>query len=97
MHTAYFSCVLLFIQSIIMQYIMSSSYICHHYIDFFYMFLCVFLQYGVQVTKFDRRGYKPRPRQLLLTSNSAVIVEDGKLKQRIDYNKLQCKQTSDGW
>lgn len=41
------------------------------------------------VTKYDRKGYKPRSRQLLLTSNSAVIVEEGKLKQRIDYGALK--------
>lgn len=41
------------------------------------------------VTKYDRKGYKARPRQLLLTSNSAVIVEEAKLKQRIDYGALK--------
>lgn len=46
-------------------------------------------QYAVPVTKYDRKGYKPRSRQLLLTSNSAVIVEEGKLKQRIDYGALK--------
>lgn len=47
------------------------------------------LQYAVPVTKYDRKGYKPRPRQLLLLSNSAVIVEESKLKQRIDYKTLK--------
>ncbi|XP_070986568.1 unconventional myosin-Ic-like [Oncorhynchus clarkii lewisi] len=46
-------------------------------------------QYAVPVTKYDRKGYKARPRQLLLTSNSAVIVEEAKLKQRIDYAALK--------
>ena len=41
------------------------------------------------MTKYDRKGYKARPRQLLLTSNSAVIVEEAKLKQRIDYAALK--------
>uniref|UniRef100_A0A4W5Q132 Unconventional myosin-Ic n=1 Tax=Hucho hucho TaxID=62062 RepID=A0A4W5Q132_9TELE len=45
--------------------------------------------YAVPVTKYDRKGYKARPRQLLLTSNSAVIVEEAKLKQRIDYAALK--------
>uniref|UniRef100_A0AAX7VS13 Myosin Ic, paralog b n=1 Tax=Astatotilapia calliptera TaxID=8154 RepID=A0AAX7VS13_ASTCA len=45
--------------------------------------------YKLPVTKYDRRGYKPRPRQLLLTANSAVIAEEGKLKQRIDYGALK--------
>uniref|UniRef100_A0A4W5PCI2 Unconventional myosin-Ic n=1 Tax=Hucho hucho TaxID=62062 RepID=A0A4W5PCI2_9TELE len=46
-------------------------------------------QYAVPVTKYDRKGYKARPRQLLLTSNCAVIVEEAKLKQRIDYATLK--------
>lgn len=41
------------------------------------------------VTKYDRKGYKARTRQLLLTANSAIIVEEGKLKQRIDYGALK--------
>lgn len=40
------------------------------------------------VVKYDRKGYKPRPRQLLLTPNAVVIVEDAKVKQRIDYANL---------
>uniref|UniRef100_A0A8C9X926 Myosin Ic, paralog b n=1 Tax=Sander lucioperca TaxID=283035 RepID=A0A8C9X926_SANLU len=43
----------------------------------------------VPVTKYDRKGYKARPRQLLLTANSAVIIEETKLKQRIDYGALK--------
>uniref|UniRef100_A0A4W5JGK6 Myosin Ic, paralog a n=1 Tax=Hucho hucho TaxID=62062 RepID=A0A4W5JGK6_9TELE len=45
--------------------------------------------YGVAVTKYDRRGYKARPRQLLLTSSFAVLVAEAKLKQRIDYATLR--------
>uniref|UniRef100_A0A8K9Y5J2 Myosin Ic, paralog b n=1 Tax=Oncorhynchus mykiss TaxID=8022 RepID=A0A8K9Y5J2_ONCMY len=47
------------------------------------------MKYAVPVTKYDRKGYKARPRQLLLTSNCAVIVEEAKLKQRIDYAALK--------
>ncbi|KAI5099096.1 unconventional myosin-Ic [Silurus meridionalis] len=47
------------------------------------------MKYGVPVTKYDRRGYKPRSRQLLLTGSSLTIVEDTKLKQRIDYSTLK--------
>ncbi|XP_056297946.1 unconventional myosin-Ic-like isoform X1 [Pseudoliparis swirei] len=47
------------------------------------------MKYGVPVTKYDRKGYKARPRQLLLTSGGAIIVEEGKLKQRIDYASLK--------
>uniref|UniRef100_A0A672Z6R2 Myosin Ic, paralog b n=1 Tax=Sphaeramia orbicularis TaxID=375764 RepID=A0A672Z6R2_9TELE len=46
-------------------------------------------QYAVPVTKYDRKGYKARPRQLLLTSSSAIIIEEAKLKQRIDYGALK--------
>lgn len=51
-------------------------------------------QYAVPVTKYDRKGYKARPRQLLLTSNSAVIVEEAKLKQRIDYGALKGQRST---
>ncbi|XP_077396310.1 unconventional myosin-Ic-like isoform X3 [Festucalex cinctus] len=47
------------------------------------------LKYAVPVTKYDRKGYKARPRQLLLTANCVIIVEDAKLKQRIDYDALK--------
>ncbi|TNN68758.1 Unconventional myosin-Ic [Liparis tanakae] len=47
------------------------------------------MKYGVPVTKYDRKGYKARPRQLLLTSEGAVIVEEAKLKQRINYAALK--------
>lgn len=47
------------------------------------------VQYGVSVTKYDRRGFKPRPRQLLLTNTFAVLVDRTKIKQRIDYSALR--------
>uniref|UniRef100_A0A672Z759 Myosin Ic, paralog b n=1 Tax=Sphaeramia orbicularis TaxID=375764 RepID=A0A672Z759_9TELE len=47
------------------------------------------MKYAVPVTKYDRKGYKARPRQLLLTSSSAIIIEEAKLKQRIDYGALK--------
>uniref|UniRef100_A0A3P8UYF8 Unconventional myosin-Ic n=1 Tax=Cynoglossus semilaevis TaxID=244447 RepID=A0A3P8UYF8_CYNSE len=47
------------------------------------------MKYGVPVTKYDRKGYKARPRQLLLTGNSAIIIEEAKVKQRIDYAALK--------
>lgn len=50
---------------------------------------CSCCQYAVPVTKYDRKGYKARSRQLLLTSNSAMILEDAKVKQRIDYAVLK--------
>ncbi|CAG5878778.1 unnamed protein product [Menidia menidia] len=47
------------------------------------------VQYGVSVTKYDRRGFKPRPRQLLLTNTFAVLVDRTKIKQRLDYSALR--------
>ncbi|XP_072302492.1 unconventional myosin-Ic [Eucyclogobius newberryi] len=47
------------------------------------------VQYGVTVVKYDRRGFKPRPRQLLLTNTFAVLVDRTKIKQKIDYNTLR--------
>uniref|UniRef100_A0A3Q2TXE5 Myosin Ic, paralog a n=1 Tax=Fundulus heteroclitus TaxID=8078 RepID=A0A3Q2TXE5_FUNHE len=46
-------------------------------------------QYGVSVVKYDRRGFKPRPRQLLLTNTFAVLVDRTKIKQRMDYAALR--------
>lgn len=40
------------------------------------------------MVKYDRKGYKARSRQLLLTPSAVVIVEDAKVKQRIDYANL---------
>lgn len=53
-------------------------------------------QYAVPVTKYDRKGYKARPRQLLLTASSAVIIEEAKLKQRIDYGALKGQRSTAG-
>nr|XP_020454378.1 unconventional myosin-Ic-like isoform X2 [Monopterus albus] len=47
------------------------------------------VQYGVPVTKYDRRGFKPRPRQLLLANTFAVLVDRTKIKQRIDYTAVR--------
>uniref|UniRef100_A0A8C5AFH9 Myosin Ic, paralog b n=1 Tax=Gadus morhua TaxID=8049 RepID=A0A8C5AFH9_GADMO len=56
----------------------------------FYDLLCIpSRSYAVPVTKYDRNGYRARPRQLLLTGDSIVIVEEGKMKQRIEYGALK--------
>ncbi|XP_036419693.1 myosin Ic, paralog b isoform X1 [Colossoma macropomum] len=47
------------------------------------------MKYAVPVTKYDRKGYKARARQMLLTGSSVIIVEDAKLKQHIDYSALK--------
>lgn len=46
------------------------------------------VKYGIAVTKYDRHGFRPRVRQLLLTTSSAVLVQEAKIKQRIDYGAL---------
>lgn len=51
-------------------------------------------QYAVPVVKYDRKGYKARVRQLLLTQNAIFIVEEAKIKQRIDYANLTGKATA---
>uniref|UniRef100_A0A3B4CG41 Myosin motor domain-containing protein n=1 Tax=Pygocentrus nattereri TaxID=42514 RepID=A0A3B4CG41_PYGNA len=45
--------------------------------------------YSVPVVKYDRNGFKPRPRQLILTQSAAYLVEEAKIKQRADYVSLK--------
>ncbi|XP_060704264.1 unconventional myosin-Ic-like isoform X1 [Hemiscyllium ocellatum] len=57
------------------------------------------IKYAVAVTKYDRNGYRPRARQLLVTPDSALIMEEAKLKQKIDYvnlNGISVSSLSDG-
>ncbi|XP_063058785.1 unconventional myosin-Ic [Engraulis encrasicolus] len=46
------------------------------------------MKYGVPVIKYDRHGFKPRPRQLLLTASAVVLVQEAKIKQKVDYGTL---------
>ncbi|XP_026105337.1 unconventional myosin-Ic-like isoform X2 [Carassius auratus] len=46
------------------------------------------VKYGVAVIKYDRHGFGARMRQMLLTASSAVLVQEAKIKQRIDYGTL---------
>uniref|UniRef100_A0A8C8RM60 Unconventional myosin-Ic n=1 Tax=Pelusios castaneus TaxID=367368 RepID=A0A8C8RM60_9SAUR len=46
------------------------------------------IKYAVPVVKYDRKGYKPRARHLLLTQSTIFVVEEAKIKQRIDYANL---------
>lgn len=50
------------------------------------------LQYGVPVFKYDRKGFKVRQRQLLLTQKAAYVVELAKIKQKIEYSALRGKK-----
>lgn len=52
--------------------------------------LCVFYpQYSVPVVKYDRNGFRPRLRQLIFSLEAAYLVEEAKIKQRIDYSFLK--------
>uniref|UniRef100_A0A8D1HG06 Myosin IH n=2 Tax=Sus scrofa TaxID=9823 RepID=A0A8D1HG06_PIG len=50
------------------------------------------IQYGVPVIKYDRKGFKTRQRQLILTQKAAYVVELAKIKQKIEYSMLQGKK-----
>uniref|UniRef100_A0A4W3J821 Myosin IH n=1 Tax=Callorhinchus milii TaxID=7868 RepID=A0A4W3J821_CALMI len=43
------------------------------------------LGYGVSVVKYDRNGFRARQRQLLLMQTAAYVVEEAKIKQKIEY------------
>uniref|UniRef100_A0A7N8WKL1 Myosin IHb n=1 Tax=Mastacembelus armatus TaxID=205130 RepID=A0A7N8WKL1_9TELE len=45
--------------------------------------------YSVPVVKYDRNGFRPRLRQLILTQDAAYLVEEAKIKQQIDYSSLK--------
>lgn len=51
-------------------------------------------QYAVPVIKYDRKGYKARARQLLLTPDAAVLAEESKIKQQIDYGNLTGREAT---
>uniref|UniRef100_A0A8C4I6X1 Myosin IHb n=2 Tax=Dicentrarchus labrax TaxID=13489 RepID=A0A8C4I6X1_DICLA len=46
-------------------------------------------RYSVPVVKYDRNGFRPRLRQLIFTQEAAYLVEEAKIKQRIDYISLK--------
>uniref|UniRef100_A0A8D0CG60 Myosin IHb n=1 Tax=Scleropages formosus TaxID=113540 RepID=A0A8D0CG60_SCLFO len=45
--------------------------------------------YSVLVVKYDRNGFRPRQRQLVLTQAAAYLVEEAKIKQRVEYGSLK--------
>ncbi|XP_026212358.1 unconventional myosin-Ih-like [Anabas testudineus] len=47
------------------------------------------IKYSVPVVKYDRNGFRPRLRQLIFTQEAAYLVEEVKIKQRIDYSSLK--------
>ncbi|XP_023976521.2 unconventional myosin-Ih [Physeter macrocephalus] len=52
------------------------------------------IQYGIPVIKYDRKGFKTRQRQLILTQKAAYVVELAKIKQKIEYPALKGVSTS---
>ncbi|XP_075901124.1 unconventional myosin-Ih isoform X1 [Nelusetta ayraudi] len=47
------------------------------------------VKYSVPVVKYDRNGFRPRLRQLIFTLEAAYLVEEAKIKQRMDYGSLR--------
>ncbi|KAM9306346.1 unconventional myosin-Ih [Pholidichthys leucotaenia] len=47
------------------------------------------IKYSVPVVKYDRNGFRPRLRQLIFTQEAAYLVEEAKIKQRINYSSLK--------
>uniref|UniRef100_A0A669C265 Myosin IH n=1 Tax=Oreochromis niloticus TaxID=8128 RepID=A0A669C265_ORENI len=45
--------------------------------------------YCVPVIKYDRNGFKPRQRQLILTQTAVYVIEEAKIKQRVLYTSLK--------
>ncbi|XP_062999815.1 unconventional myosin-Ih isoform X2 [Elgaria multicarinata webbii] len=47
------------------------------------------VKYVTPVVKFDRNGFKPRERLLVLTRVTAYVVDTAKIKQKIDYAMIK--------
>ncbi|XP_036791447.1 unconventional myosin-Ih isoform X3 [Oncorhynchus mykiss] len=47
------------------------------------------IKYSIPIVKYDRNGFKARPRQLILTQTAAYVVDDAKIKQRVLYTTLK--------
>ncbi|MBZ3881120.1 Unconventional myosin-Ih [Sciurus carolinensis] len=52
------------------------------------------VEYGVPVIKYDRKGFKARQRQLVLTREAAYVVDVAKVKQKIEFSELKGVSTS---
>uniref|UniRef100_A0A8C7QWR1 Myosin IHa n=1 Tax=Oncorhynchus mykiss TaxID=8022 RepID=A0A8C7QWR1_ONCMY len=53
-----------------------------------------YIVYSVPVVKYDRNGFKPRPRQLILTQTAAYVVDEAKIKQKVQYTTLKGEPTT---
>ncbi|XP_061529304.1 unconventional myosin-Ih [Phycodurus eques] len=47
------------------------------------------IKYSVPMIKYDRSGFKTRPRQLIFTQAAAYMVEEARIKQKILYTALK--------
>ncbi|XP_072548925.1 unconventional myosin-Ih [Salminus brasiliensis] len=47
------------------------------------------IKYSVPVIKYDRNGFRSRFRQLVLTQIAAYLVDEAKIKQRVEYSSLK--------
>ncbi|XP_023835053.1 unconventional myosin-Ih-like [Salvelinus sp. IW2-2015] len=47
------------------------------------------IKYSIPIVKYDRNGFKARPRQLILTQTAAYVVDDAKIKQRVLHTTLK--------
>uniref|UniRef100_A0AAX7VSC5 Myosin IHa n=1 Tax=Astatotilapia calliptera TaxID=8154 RepID=A0AAX7VSC5_ASTCA len=55
------------------------------------------IKYCVPVIKYDRNGFKPRQRQLILTQTAVYVVEEAKIKQRVLYTSLKGQTSIFRW
>ncbi|XP_016898327.1 unconventional myosin-Ih [Cynoglossus semilaevis] len=47
------------------------------------------IKYSVSVIKYNRSGFKPKPRQLVLTETAAYVIDEARITQRVLYTFLK--------
>ncbi|KAJ8393918.1 hypothetical protein AAFF_G00054510 [Aldrovandia affinis] len=47
------------------------------------------IKYSAPVVKYDRNGFRPRVRLMVLTQAAVHVVEEAKVKQRVEYSALK--------
>ncbi|KAM4708233.1 unconventional myosin-Ih [Discoglossus pictus] len=47
------------------------------------------VKYGAAVIKYDRHGFKPRPRHLLMTQSALYVTEQAKIKHKIEFSSIK--------
>ncbi|KAM5191666.1 unconventional myosin-Ih [Mantella aurantiaca] len=53
------------------------------------------VKYGIPTIKYDRHGFKARPRHLLLTQTKLYVTEQVKIKQMVEYSNITEISVSD--